>query len=138
MYDCRLFDHPLVIRTNGNITEPLGKMMLDESIADTGVTSEITGSCWNNEALTFFVRDMSNQVFRLEGIELVGRDQVGHACSHTLTYPLSFPLPGRMLDLVRSALLYLGRAASDALSFCAGWCRSIASDLTEITVWCCR
>ena len=117
-----------MIRTNGNITEPLGKLMLDESVLGTKSVPEIASLCWNTQALTFFVRDMSNQVFRLEGIELVGMDQVGHACSHTLTYPLSFPLPGRMLDLVRSALLYLGRAASDALSFCAGWCRSIASD----------
>ena len=108
--------------------------MLCESIKCSEGTYEITEQIRKNAALLFSVRDMRNQVFRIEGVSVTGRDQLSLVPSPSLHNPLSFPLSERVLDFVRSAMLFLG-CACDALMFTAGWCRAISADVVEFALW---
>lgn len=108
--------------------------MLCESIRCAEGAYEITEEVRKNAALLFSVRDMRNQVFRIEGASVTGREQLSLVPSPSLHYPLSFPLSDRVLDFVRSAMLFLG-CVCDAMLFTAGWCRVITPDLVEFAVW---
>ena len=108
--------------------------MLCESIRCSESAYEITEEVRKNAALLFSVRDMRNQVFRIEGVSVADRDQISLVPSPSLHYPLSFPLSERVLDFIRSAMLFLG-CVCDALVFTAGWCRAISPDLVEFAVW---
>ncbi len=105
--------------------------MFCESIWCPGHPDEITVATWRRPTLLLSVRDMRNQVYRLESVGVIEMDQAFRSFSQIPFFPVSFPLCDRVLDYVRSALTFLGYVVSDAIGFTAGWCRSISSNVTE-------
>ena len=90
---------------------------------DKGVRRELE----RRDALTLVLRDMGNQVTRIESAELVP----GNPFRPDECVPLVFPLSARLADLVGVALDHLN-AEMDVREGCL---RCVCEGITEIIVW---